>query len=150
MSVTIANQGAYPEAFNVVVYANGTQIETQNVVLETGTSATIAFTWNITGFAYGNCTMGAYVEPILNETYVADNNVTCIFPVHAGVPGDVSSSTPAVYDKKCDVKDIAYLIILFNTRPTSPNWNPNADVDNNGAVSMIDIAIAILNFNQHE
>jgi hypothetical protein len=67
-----------------------------------------------------------------------------------GVPGDVSSSTQGVYDMKCDMKDIAYLVILFNTKPTSPNWNPNADVDNNGVVSMKDIAIAILNFNKHE
>ena len=150
MSVTAANQGDYPEAFNVTVYANGTQIETQPVMLETGTSTTITFTWNITGFAYGNCTIGAYAEPILNETYVADNNVTCIAPVHVGVPGDVSSSMAGVYDAKCDMKDIAYLVILFNTKPASPNWNPNADVDNNAVVSMIDIAIAIFNFNKHE
>jgi hypothetical protein len=48
------------------------------------------------------------------------------------------------------MKDIAYLVMLFNTKPTSPNWNPNADVDNNGVVNMRDIAIAILNFNLHE
>jgi hypothetical protein len=48
------------------------------------------------------------------------------------------------------MKDIAYLVILFNTKPSSSNWNPNADVDNNGVVNMIDIAIAILNYNKHE
>jgi len=66
------------------------------------------------------------------------------------VPGDVSGSTQGVYDKKCDMKDVAYLVMLFNTKPASPNWNPNADVDNNAVVNMKDIAIAITNFNQHE
>jgi hypothetical protein len=48
------------------------------------------------------------------------------------------------------MKDIAYLVILFNTKPTSPNWNPNADVNNDGVCNMKDIAIAIINFNKHE
>jgi hypothetical protein len=41
-----------------------------------------------------------------------------------GVPGDVSSSVPGAYDQVCNMKDVAHMVALFNTRPTSPNWNP--------------------------
>jgi hypothetical protein len=150
INVTVQNQGNLEETFNFTVYANATPIALQAVTLTSGNSTTITFSGNTTGLAYGNYTISAYAEPVLDETYVADNNVTCIVPVHVGVPGDVSSSVPGVYDKKCDMKDIAYLVILFNTKPNSSNWNPNADVDNNAVVNMIDIAIAILNFNKHE
>jgi hypothetical protein len=48
------------------------------------------------------------------------------------------------------MKDIAYMVALFNTKPSSPNWNPNADINNDGVVNMKDIAIGILNFNKKE
>jgi hypothetical protein len=151
INVTVANPGDYTETFNVTAYANATSIGTQEVIaLTSGNSTQLVFTWNTTGFAYGNYTLSATADTVPGETNTSNNNFTCPFPVHVGVPGDISSSVAGVYDKKCDMKDIAYLVILFNTKPASPNWNPNADVDNNSVVNMIDIAIAILNFNKHE
>jgi len=150
-TVALTNLGTYTETFNVTVYANTTIIANlTDITLLSRNSTTEVFPWNTTDFAYGNYTIWTYAWPVPGETDTANNNCTCGVPVHVGVPGDVSSSVAGVYDKKCDMKDIAYLVILFNTKPSSPNWNPNADVDNNGVVSMIDIAIAILNYNQHE
>jgi len=150
ISATAANPGDYPETCNVTVYANNTKVEMQPVMLETGTFTTMTFMWNTTGFSKGNWTISAYAEPVLNETYVADNKVTCIAPVHVGVPGDISGPTLGVYDGKCDMRDISYLIIRFNSKPNSANWNANADVNNDGVCNMRDIAIAIVNFNKHE
>lgn len=48
------------------------------------------------------------------------------------------------------MKDIAYLVFLFDTRPGSLNWNSNADVNNDGVVNIRDIAVAVASFNQHE
>ena len=48
------------------------------------------------------------------------------------------------------MRDVSYLIIRFNSKPNSANWNPNADINNDGTVNMRDISIAILNFNKHE
>ena len=48
------------------------------------------------------------------------------------------------------MRDIKYIISLFNTTPISPNWNPNADINNDGIVNMRDVQIPILNFNKHE
>jgi hypothetical protein len=67
-----------------------------------------------------------------------------------GFPGDVSSTVPDVYDGIVNMKDIAYLILKFNTFPEKAGWDPNADVNNDGLCNMSDIAIAIINFNKHE
>jgi hypothetical protein len=148
INMTTINYGVYTETFNVSFYVNTTLVESQTVTLASGNSTTITFTWNTTDALYGNYALSAYAEPVLNETYVADNNCTWI--VHVGVPGDVSSTTPGVYDGVTNMKDIAYMVALFNTRPESPNWNPNADVNNDGVCNMKDIAICVAYFNQRE
>jgi hypothetical protein len=48
------------------------------------------------------------------------------------------------------MRDIQYMIMLFNAKPDSTKWNPNADVNNDLVVNMRDINIAIMNFNKHE
>jgi parallel beta-helix repeat protein len=115
-----------------------------------GDSAAVMFVWNTTGVAYGNYTVTAVADPVVNETDTADNNCTCGLPVHVGVPGDISGPTQGVYDGTTNMRDVQYLILLFNTNPGSPNWKPNADINNDGTVNMRDIQIAILNFNKHE
>jgi hypothetical protein len=71
-------------------------------------------------------------------------------PPNGTIPGDVSSNLPGTPDGAVDMKDIAYLTSLFNTKPTSPNWNQNADINNDSMVNMRDIGIAIQNFGAHE
>jgi hypothetical protein len=150
INVTIANQGDYTETSNATAYANTTIIASQNVTLTAGNSTTVTFTWNTTGFAYGNYTLSAYALPVPGETDTTDNNYTSSIPVHVGVPGDISGPTQGVYDGTTNMRDVQYLILLFNTNPSSPNWKPNADINNDGTVNMRDIQIAILNFNKHE
>jgi parallel beta-helix repeat protein len=150
VSVTAINQGQHPEVCNVTWYANTTILASQNVTLSAGDSATVKLTWGTTGSALGNYTIYAYAWPVPGENNTANNNCTCNVAVHVGVPGDVSSSTPGVYDKVDNMFDVAYMISLFNTRPSSPNWNPNADVNNDGVCNMMDIAIPIHYFNNHE
>jgi len=148
INMTTINYGVYTETFNVTFYVNTTLVESRTVALASGSSTTMTFPWDTTGLAYGNYILGAYAEPVLNETYVADNNVT--WTVHVGVPGDVSGPTQGVYDGTTNMRDVQYLILRFNTNPSSSNWNPNADINDDGTVNMRDIQIAILNFNQHE
>ena len=150
LTVTAADFGDYAETFNVTVYANTTSFASQKVALSSGNSTTIIFTWSTTGFAYGNYTIDATAGPVPGETETANNNYSCPIPVHVSVPGDVSGTTPGVYDGVVNVKDVAYLVALTNTKPGSPNWNPNADVNNDGVVNVRDIAIAVAYFNQHE
>jgi hypothetical protein len=150
VTATAQNQGDFAENFNVTTYANTTQTTTVNFVLTNGTTEAKTFVWNTTGFAYGNYTLVGAADIVPGETDIADNNYTCGVPVHVGVPGDVSGPTIGAYDKTCNMRDINYLIQLFNTSPSSPNWKPNADVNNDGTVNMRDIQIAIINFNRSE
>lgn len=70
-------------------------------------------------------------------------------PLNAtAIPGDVSGEQLGVPDGKVDMRDIQYLIMLFMTKPSSSNWNPNADVNNDAVINMRDINIALLNFNK--
>ncbi len=150
-NLTVENQGSLETTFNVTLYANGSFVDaTSEIDWQGGIAAPIYLFWNTSGVAYGNYTLKASIPPCVNETDVFDNNCTCNSPVHVGVPGDVSSSTPGVYDGVTNMKDIAYLVSLFNTRPSSSNWNPNADVNNDCVCNMRDIAIAVHYFNQHE
>jgi hypothetical protein len=151
ITVTAENQGGSSETFNITVYANTTVVTLMaNVALASGDSIIQIVVWNTSGFAYGNYTLEAVADTVPGEADTADNTYVSTPRIHVGIPGDVSSSAPGVYDKVCNMKDIAYLVMLFNTKPTSPNWNPNADVNNDGVCNMKDIAIAIVYFNKHE
>jgi hypothetical protein len=71
--VSVQNQGWNTETFNVSVYANKTLIETKEATLTSGNSSTLTFTWNTTGYAYGNYIIKAYAWPIPGETDIGDN-----------------------------------------------------------------------------
>jgi len=150
ITVTGENQGTFAENFNITTYANSTATNALGFSLPSGGTDTKICTWNTTGYAYGNYTIEGAADVIPGETDIGDNNCTCGVQVHVGVPGDVSSSKAGAYDGVTNMKDIAYLVSLFNTKPSSPNWNPNADINNDGVVNMKDIAIGVLYFNQHE
>jgi hypothetical protein len=151
ISMTIGNPGDYTENINTTAYINHTTIATfTNTTLTGGDSTTLTFTWDTTGVSYGLYEVSAVADPVPDETDIADNNYTCPMLVHVGVPGDVSGTTQGVYDGVVNMRDITYAILVFNTNPSSPNWKPNADINNDGTVNMRDIQIQILNFNKHE
>jgi hypothetical protein len=56
------------------------------------------------------------------------------------LPGDLNA------DGTVNIRDIAILVNLYATTPTSPNWNPNADLDNNQRINMRDIALTVQAF----
>jgi hypothetical protein len=111
---------------------------------------TLSFEWKTNGLAYGNYTLIATVEPLLEEDSILNNNCTLKTPIHIGIPGDISGPTLGEPEGLVDMRDVSYLLTHFNTNPGSLNWNPNCDIDNNGIVNIRDITIAILHFNQHE
>jgi parallel beta-helix repeat protein len=152
INVKVTNKGNCIKTFNLTLYANTTVMETKQITLSNGFSTTITFTWNTTGFAYGNYTIWAYACPVQGETDTNDNTLASNIQVHVGVPGNVwgNPNPPPVYDDVCNMRDVTYLILHFNTRPGSPNWDPNTDINNDEICNMRDVTIAILNFNKHE
>jgi parallel beta-helix repeat protein len=150
INVTLQNMDYNDETVNVTIFANSTAIFQTQVSLAAKNATAMAFLWNTTDFVYGNYTISAYAEPLLGETNTANNNFTCAVPVHVGVPGDVSSEVVGVYNRQCDMKDIAYLIVHFMGKPGNSKWDPNADINDDNVINMKDVAIAVLNFNHRE
>ncbi|MDH7564833.1 MAG: dockerin type I domain-containing protein [Candidatus Bathyarchaeota archaeon] len=58
------------------------------------------------------------------------------------VPGDING------DGKCHVADLRELIKAYGSTPSSPNWNPDADLNKDGAVNMKDWMILTCFFGQ--
>jgi hypothetical protein len=161
VTVTVQNQGNFTETFNVTVYANTTSVASQNVTLISGNSTTLTFTWNTTGFAYGNYTISAYALPVQGETSTGDNTLSdgTVIISHLG---DITG------DGKCDIQDLARVSAAFGsirvndpsdprygqywhpvTCPTCPH-TPNADITNDEKVDIQDLARTSANFGWHE
>jgi hypothetical protein len=151
VNLTLSNLGGITETFNTTVYANqtiiGTPVET---TLTGGSSTTIVLVWDTTGLSYGDFVISAVADVVLGETNTANNIYTSSVLVHVGVPADLSGPTMGTYDKIVNMRDIAYLVSLYNTKSSSGHWMPNADVNNDGVVNMRDIAIGVAYFNKHE
>jgi len=147
ITFTVADLGTYAETFTVTSYAGTNSITSQNVTLSSGTSTNFTFTWNTTGFAYGNYTISAYAWPVPNETSTADNNSTGGL-VAVSLVGDITG--PQGWpDGKVTMSDIAIVARGFGSGPCSSNWNPNADINGDGVVNMKDIALVARHFGQH-
>lgn len=114
-----------------------------------GDVAYLTFTFNAT--KYGNTTISitdvAMFDP--SNPHVGITTASTNARVYITVPGDVSSTLAGFPEGLVNMRDISYIITHFNTRPTSPNWDVNLDVNGDNVVNMRDISIAILNFNKH-
>jgi len=86
-----------------------------------------------------NCKLGNYtVYAVTNYQVLQTETDTKQFKV--ALLGDINK------DYIINMRDINSLIMMFNTTPASPNWNPDADVNKDGVVNMRDINILILTF----
>jgi hypothetical protein len=148
LTTIVENQGNFTETVNVTVYANTTSIASQNVTLSAGDFATVTFTWNTTSFDYGNYTISAYAWPVAGETNTADNNFTGGWVI-VSLVGDLTGGPNGVPDGKVDIKDVHDVAVCYGTTMSSPNWNPNADINNDGKVDIRDVHLAAVNYGQH-
>jgi hypothetical protein len=161
VDIVVENQGNFTETFNVTAYANSTVIGSENVTLTAGSSATVTFTWDTAGFAYGNYTVSAYAWPVQGETSTGDNTFTDGTVIISHV-GDITG------DGKCDIQDLARVSGAFGSRrvndpddprygqywhpvtcPTCPH-TPNADITNDAKIDIQDLARTSANFGWHE
>ena len=147
ISVIGADVGDYTETFNVTLYANTTIIASQNVTLSGGTSTDSTFTWNTTGFDYGNYTISAYAWPVPGETNTSNNNFTGSWII-VSLVGDITGPN-GWPDGQVNKLDVAFVARCFGSTPGSSKWNPNADVNGDGIVNMKDVALVARNFGQH-
>jgi len=150
INVTAANQGDYPETFNVTVYANTTSIETKEVTLPIGNSTTITFIWNTTGFAKGNYTISAYAEPVPPGEADTEDNTFIDGDVFVSIPGDVNG------DKKVNILDCILIANHFGHvngdghTPGSKEWFDcaNCDINSDTKTNVLDCIVLSNKFGQ--
>jgi hypothetical protein len=91
------------------------------------------------------------VIPHFGDTYLLHGNIIEIPFVSfnanysyndSGPLGDVNN------DGAVDMKDVATVVLAFNSFPNTPRWNGLADLDSSGRIDMRDIVIVILCFNR--
>jgi len=140
INVTVANYGARSETFNVTLYYNSIEINTQTVTnIAPRASLTPAFVWNTTSVPKGNYTISAKAHPLPNEVNTDDNTLIGGWIVET-ILGDVTG------DYKVDILDIATVAKAYGAYPGNPKWNPNTDLDNSNLIDIIDIAKAAKNY----
>jgi len=141
----IYNRTLNQQEIKAVADSNATYefIQTQTVNLTREDSVTLTFTWNTTGFAYGNYTLSAYAWPVPGETDLLDNNFT---------GGIVLVTIPGDFDGDVWVRpmDLNALLIAYGS-PTNPQapYNPNADIDDDGKIGPNDLNILLNHYGQH-
>lgn len=146
INVTIANQGYFTHLINVTICANSTSIHRCSATLQGGTSTTISFIWNTTGFAYGNYTIKAVADTVLGETDTTDNNSTGGW-VLVTIPGDVDGDLEnGRYD--VDLFDAVKLLACYGAKEGEPSFDPNCDIDNDGRVFLFDAVILLSRYGQ--
>jgi len=138
INVTVANQGDKIETFNVTAYANTTVIQTESILLAGGSSTTILFTWNTTGFVKGNYIISAYAIPLLGEKNTTDNTYTD-GTVLVTIAGDVNG------DGTVNVLDLTIVSLSYGNFKGEPDYNPEADLNEDGIVDMQDLATVARN-----
>jgi parallel beta-helix repeat protein len=141
VNVTLNNHGNFTETFDITLYANSTIIITQTVTLTNGSSSTITFTWNTTGFAYGNYTIKAIADTVLGEIDTEDNTLIKGI-VTVTISGDLNG------DFKVSLADLVILAQAYGSKLGDSNWNPNADVDGNSVVGLSDLVILANHYGQ--
>jgi len=136
IDVTVENEGDFTETLNVAVYANNTLIELEELTLANRSRRTITITWNTSSWAKGNQTIKAVVAQVPDETDTLDNTFTYGI-VLVTVQGDVNG------DKTVDMFDILKIKYDRSGPPAGPGgYDPNVDIDYDGAIDVFDILIA--------
>jgi len=164
IDVTIKNKGDFIEEVNLIfTCANSCVIPyIWSVAIDKGTSLTITFLWDTTGFAKGNYIISAYAWPVPGETDTLDNTLTDGWIIVA-MPGDITGPD-GWPDRKVDMRDIYPVARGFGaehvTDPNDPRYcqywhktpcgscphTPNADINSDGKIDMRDIYVVARNF----
>lgn len=149
-SIGLCNKGQFSETFSLAAYANTTVIFAPIVNdLGSASQATLIFQWGTIGFVIGNYTISVWAWPVPSETGISDNNFI-LGVIKVSIPGDVNG------DFKVQLADLVFLANAYGTRANIDpqgtglhQWNPNADIDNNGAVNLADLVILAIHYGQH-
>jgi len=142
IEIVAQNQGTKSESIRVYFFLNSIQIDSQGPIhISAGQLKPRTFTWNTTGFAYGNYIIKGHVGPVVGEVDMPDNTYINGV-VTLTLPGDVNG------DGIVNAFDLRELGKAYGSTPSTPNWNPEADINSDGAINIFDIDIMSSNWGQ--
>jgi len=142
ITATVENQGSFSETFDLSFYSNQTETGFRSVVsLAPAAQENINFTWDTAGWPVGNYSMSVYVWPVPLENYTADNRLVKGW-VFVTIPGDVDG------DKTVTIYDIVRMACIYGVSANDPLCDPCIDIDDDGYVNHVDVAIGVTNYGQ--
>jgi hypothetical protein len=137
----VKNKGNVAENFTVNVFVNETLIGTFNVVnLNLNETRELTLNWNTTGFAPSKT---SYVIKSEASVVLGEKNVTnnvYFAQVRLKIIGDVNG------DDIVDINDLIAWDLAFNSKSGDQNWNPQADINGDGAVDKEDGILIVQNY----
>ena len=142
VNITVVNEGTAPETFTLTLYWNTTHvINSTTVSLSVGETKVVHFLWNTTGYQrYAYYKLSAYATPVPGEVDTADNNYVDPRDILITYPGDIDGN------KKVEILDIASIAVLFGVNYPDPRYDPNCDLNCDGKIDILDVAMAAINF----
>ena len=142
LGVSFANLGSKIEVFNVIVSANHTQILRQYALLNNNQSADVAVRWNTSDFGKGTYLLSALIEPVPIGYNLLNSEFQNGY-VYIGIPGDVDGN------RIVDMSDVYCIAGCFGAiRGHAINYVSNSDIDDSGAIDILDLYIAATHFGQ--
>jgi len=138
LNVSVRNEGAFPETFNVTVYADTAVLaKFVDVNLQSGASTTLTVTWDTTSFSKGSYTIAANVTRVPEETHTADNTLVD-GTVKVTIPGDING------DFYVSIQDATQIgLYWMQTVLPAP---ANVDINGDGIINVKDATIVGLNW----
>jgi hypothetical protein len=102
-----------------------------------GSSTTLVFDWNTTGFDYGNYSIRA----VADKPTIDDSGSGCFAVVT--IPGDIDGNF------QVQLADLVTLAKAYGSQAGDTNWNSNADIDGNLVVGLSDLVVLAQHYGQH-
>jgi hypothetical protein len=131
--VTVENQGATSETFNLTTYVNATIIEKKQITLLGGNSFIVSFVWNTTDFVKGSYIIKSIADAVLDETSIGDNIFIVPVLIHVVMPGDADA------DGDIDIYDVTMITSIYGLKRGDPYFNPNVDWLDDGVINIYDV-----------
>jgi parallel beta-helix repeat protein len=143
INVTVQNQGSQTQIFNITLYANTNVIQTLQLYLLSGKTATRSITWSTVGWTKGAYTIKATVTIIPAETDKTDN--TFVYgTIKITVPGDTDG------DRDIDIYDIVRIASAYGAKRGETRFDANCDIDSNNDITIYDVVIATSQYGYKE
>jgi outer membrane protein assembly factor BamB len=141
INMMIQDIGDHDENQEIAVYVNTTRIATQIVTLMHNSLTTVSFNWDTTGYAIGNYTLWAYVQPVSDESYRLDN-IFLDGSISVLLPGDVNG------DGYVGIDDIFAMALHFGAETGQPSYDPVCDINDDNYIGIDDIFTAAQHFGE--